>query len=164
MFRSLIVFALVLTFGHVSTTQAEGIEAPKQVDDKLWVMGVPDQKDLQHFAEHQGQIVISLLSEDEVHDMTDLHWYSQQNLAFYNIPVDGSKGVTFANARLLDKLLLQHSEKNILVHCSSANRVGALFALRAAWLDGKSTSDALALGRRHGLTDLEEHVTEMLAQ
>ncbi|MGM0481030.1 MAG: serine/threonine protein phosphatase [Pseudomonadota bacterium] len=164
MFRSLVVMVFVLVLTAAPLVQAGGIEAPKQVDDKLWVMGAPSQDDVRQFADQGGQVVISLLSADELNQMVSLRWFSQYNLAFYNIPVNGAEGVTFSNVRLLDKLLLQHGDKNVLVHCSSANRVGALFALRAAWLDGQSNRDALSLGRRYGLTDLKKQVSEMLSQ
>ncbi len=73
-------------------------------------------------------------------------------------------GLTLAKVRLLDKVLLEHKDKNVLVHCASGNRVGALFALRAAWLDGKEKDLALKIGRERGLTSLEKTVSEMLAQ
>ena len=91
-------------------------------------------------------------------------WTSQQGLAFFHVPVNGATGVTFENARALDRLLLTHADKNIMVHCASSNRVGALFALRAAWLDGLSTEQALEVGRQHGMTSLEDKVSKMLAK
>jgi len=51
----------------------------------------------------------------------------------------------------------------VLVHCMSGNRVGALFALRAFWLQGMSAVEALAVGRRYGLTKLEPLVVQILA-
>ena len=45
----------------------------------------------------------------------------------------------------------------------SGNRVGALFALRAHWLQGLPAVEALAVGRRYGLTKLEPLVMQILA-
>jgi hypothetical protein len=50
-----------------------------------------------------------------------------------------------------------------LVHCGSSNRVGALLALRAAWLKGATLEAALAAGRSAGLTGLESAVRSAIA-
>ena len=153
---------LVMLFSLSAWSQ--GIEAPKQVSERLWVMGTPDQRDITEFAEQGGDIVISLLSVEEMAGSNETEWTTKAGIAFYHVPVDGSKGVTFANARALDRLLLMHADKRIMVHCASANRVGALFALRAAWLDGLSAQQALDIGRQHGMTSLEQKVSVMLAE
>ena len=44
----------------------------------------------------------------------------------------------------------------------SGNRVGALFALKAQYVDGKSTEDALSEGRAHGLKAMEPAVRQLL--
>src|SRR5690606_38327465 len=51
-----------------------------------------------------------------------------------------------------------------LVHCASGNRVGALAALRAAWLQGADEEAAIAEGRRWGLRSLETEVRSSLAR
>ena len=50
----------------------------------------------------------------------------------------------------------------VLVHCGSGNRVGALFALRAAWLQGVAPAQAVALGRAAGMTALEPAIRGIL--
>lgn len=163
MFRWL-VFALLSSVMFIaSPSLAQGIESPKQVSDNIWVMGVPDQQDIDTFANQGGDIVVSLLSVDEMAGNKETAWISEHGMAFFHVPVNGATGVTKANARALDRILLTHTDKNILVHCASSNRVGALFALRAAWLDGLSTEKALEIGRQHGMTSLEEKVSKMLA-
>lgn len=164
MFRASIftvfLLAAILSFSSV----AKGFDSPKQVSANVWVMGVPDKQDIQRFAENDGDIVISLLSIEEMSGSAETAWLSDNGLAFFHVPVNGADGVTFANARALDKLLLSHADKNILVHCASSNRVGALFALRAAWLDGLSAEEALEVGRQHGMSSLEGKVSKMLAE
>src|SRR5699024_12708494 len=68
------------------------------------------------------------------------------------------------NARKLDTLLDEHAAMPTLVHCASGNRVGALMALRAAWVQGKSKEEALAIGRRWGLTKAEAAIDKRLSQ
>jgi hypothetical protein len=48
------------------------------------------------------------------------------------------------------------------VHCASSNRVGAMAALRAAWIDGRPTEEALQIGRAWGLKSLEPTVRARL--
>ncbi|MDR5880476.1 hypothetical protein [Caballeronia sp. LZ032] len=51
----------------------------------------------------------------------------------------------------------------VIVHCGSGNRVGALFALRAAWVKGVDVPKAIEIGRQHGLTKLEDDVRRILS-
>jgi hypothetical protein len=50
----------------------------------------------------------------------------------------------------------------VLLHCASANRVGALLALREAWHRGAEPQAALAVGIEAGLTGLEPATREKL--
>ena len=51
-----------------------------------------------------------------------------------------------------------------VLYCGSSNRVGALLALKAYWLDGADPEDALELGRAAGMTRLEGRVTELMSE
>ena len=50
----------------------------------------------------------------------------------------------------------------MLVHCSSANRAGALLALADAWFGSRNVENALALGCDAGLAALEPTVRALL--
>ncbi|MFC5577936.1 hypothetical protein ACFPOA_07935 [Lysobacter niabensis] len=54
--------------------------------------------------------------------------------------------------------MLREAKRPVLVHCASGNRVGAIVALRAAWMEGRSTEDAIAIGKTWGLKGLEGEV------
>lgn len=82
-------------------------------------------------------------------------------MAYENIPIAGGGDLTRANAERLAQALAGAAGP-VLVHCMSSNRVGALFALKAHWLDGKSIDDALAEGRAHGLKAMEAGVRQLL--
>ncbi|MFO1078676.1 MAG: sulfur transferase domain-containing protein [Planctomycetota bacterium] len=85
-------------------------------------------------------------------------------LHFVRVPVGGKDGLTRANVDRLAKELADAGDGNTLVYCHSSNRVGALLALKAAWLDGKPPKEAIDLGKRAGLTKLEPAVAEQLAK
>lgn len=50
----------------------------------------------------------------------------------------------------------------VLVHCGSANRVGAVIALEQAWVQRQGHDVALAAGVAAGLAGLEPAVRELL--
>lgn len=82
-------------------------------------------------------------------------------LPYTVIPVAGPEDLTLATVKRLDEALAE-GEGPVLVHCASANRVGALLALRAAWLQGVKPEAALALGTAGGLTRMAPLVAELL--
>lgn len=86
---------------------------------------------------------------------------AELGLDYLNIPVAGPADLSADNARALDAALSDGTGA-VLVHCASSNRVGALFALRAFHLQGKSAEEALAIGRAAGLKAMEPAVRQML--
>jgi protein tyrosine phosphatase (PTP) superfamily phosphohydrolase (DUF442 family) len=83
-------------------------------------------------------------------------------LRYRRIPIAGDADFHLGTARLLDTLLDDRSNYPVALACGSGNRVGALLAVRAFWLDGASPEEALALGTRAGLTRLEPTVRSLL--
>ena len=77
---------------------------------------------------------------------------------FTRLPVAGTEGLNRENVEALDRLLDAAAEEGTVLYCGSSNRVGALMALRAHWLDGATPEAALELGRAAGMTRLEPAV------
>src|SRR3546814_17161114 len=71
-------------------------------------------------------------------------------LDYLNIPVAGGADLSEDNARKL-AIALEDIDGTALVHCASSNRVGALFAVKAAKLDPTSVDEAIEIGRSAGL-------------
>ena len=65
-------------------------------------------------------------------------------------------------ARLGAQLVSDPAQGPLLLHFATGNRVGALTALKAVWLDGMTPDAALVLGRATGLTRLEPAVRAAL--
>lgn len=82
-------------------------------------------------------------------------------LAYRCLPVAGAPDLGPDLVRSFDELL-DTLPAPVLVHCASGNRVGALYALRAGWLNGAGAEQAIALGRAAGLTTLEPAVRAAL--
>lgn len=81
---------------------------------------------------------------------------------FTRLPIAGSEGLTQANAEELARLLEAAGTEGTVLYCGSSNRVGALLALKAHWVDGASADESLALGRAGGMTRLEPAVVQLL--
>jgi len=83
-------------------------------------------------------------------------------MEYVSLPINGSAGLTRENAEAFAKAL-ETTEYPLVIHCGSGNRIGALFALKAFWVDGVSAEEALQIGLDSGLTRLEGVVSEILA-
>lgn len=87
----------------------------------------------------------------------------RQGLTFTRLPISGADDLTRENVEEMDRILDAAGGKPTVLYCGSSNRVGAMLALRAHWLDGADAGEALALGRAAGMTRLEPTVTQVLA-
>jgi uncharacterized protein (TIGR01244 family) len=82
--------------------------------------------------------------------------------SFARLPIRGGAELTRENVEALDALLSDSDGEDTVLYCASGNRVGALLALRAAWLQDMPADEAIALGRAAGMTRLESVVMELL--
>src|SRR5690606_40391195 len=105
--------------------------------------------------------VIDLTPDAETPDFDEAAAVSAAGLAYNNLPIAGATDLNRESVDAFDQLL-RGIEGPALVHCASGNRVGALAALRAAWLQGADDETAIAEGRRWGLRSLEGEVRTQL--
>lgn len=122
--------------------------------------GQPTAADLERLQAQGVRTVIDLRGEDEHRGYDEAAEAHRLGLAYVSLPVAGADGINAANADALQALLAGHGD-GVLLHCGSGNRVGALLALGSANA-GMAHEDALALGRKAGLTSLEPTVVERL--
>lgn len=106
--------------------------------------------------------VIDMLPDAEHGGFDEAALAAELGLYYVHLPIQGGHDLNKANAEALDRLLADAGDAPVLVHCMSGNRVGALFALRAHWLQGLSAVEALQVGRRYGLTRMEPLVAQIL--
>ncbi len=81
-------------------------------------------------------------------------------MVYATVPIGGPSDVTFDNAAVLIQIL-DENEGRVFLHCSSGNRVGAIYALREKLL-GATNDEAVAMGTAAGLTRFENVVRERL--
>jgi uncharacterized protein (TIGR01244 family) len=128
-----------------------------------WVVsGALNQTDVENLRKAGVKYVIDLRTEEETPDFDEARAVAEQGLMYHPIPIKGVESLTKVNARKLDALFGQIGAEPALIHCSSGNRVGALIAVREAWIKGRPVDAAIAEGKRWGLTRLEGPVRVLL--
>lgn len=105
--------------------------------------------------------VIDLTPDAETPTFDEAAAVRSAGMAYANLPLRGAPDLTPDNVRVFDAML-RDAGHPVFVHCASGNRVGAMAALRAAWIDGKPTEEAIAIGRAWGLAGLEDAVRHRL--
>lgn len=125
--------------------------------------GRPRPEHLQQAKDKGVRTVINLCPATEACDYDEAAVVAGLGMHYVNIAVSGPADITVDKARQLAIALAEHSPGHpVLLHCASGNRVGALMAMKARFIDGKSSADALAEGRATGLKALEPLVTHLL--
>ena len=160
------VFTLVVAaYGSQYLIDREALEAAEIAnfstpEEMVFAAGQPTPEQIQTLADSGIRHVISLRAAGEI-DWDESGLVNAAGMEFHSIPVANADDVTSENARKLDQLLAQLDGQPVLLHCGSSNRVGALRA-RIAHDDGASLEDALAEGRRWGMTRMEKTVRKIL--
>ena len=142
-------------------TSALEMQNPNVVDRSILTGGQPSRDDLARLKEEGYGVIINLRTSEESQDFNEAEEVEALSMTYVQIPVGVPGGLSRENAEELDRVLNQ-SKRPALVHCGSGNRAGALFALRAHYIEGQSVESALEIGRRAGLTRLEPQVREIL--
>ena len=128
------------------------------------VSGAIDTSDLQRLHAAGLKRLINLRTPEETPDFDEAQVAHELGIDYAAIPIKGPSTFTRDNAARLDDLLRRAGDEPTLIHCASGNRVGALIALRAAWIQGQPIDVAIAEGKRWGLTSLESSVRSVLDQ
>ena len=125
--------------------------------------GRPAPEHLAKAADLGVKVVVNLCPPAESPGFDEAAVVASLGMSYVNIPVAGAGDLTPANVALLAAALEGHGEQHrALLHCASGNRVGAMLALKAKQVDGKSLAEALEIGRAAGLLGLEPVVALLL--
>lgn len=154
-FRSLPLALLLLALPWAA--DASGFAQPRP---GLHTGGQPSPEQLDELAQSGVRTVIDLRGINENRGFDERSQAKALGLHYISLPIDGAADLTLANAAALRQAL--GNGDGVLLHCGSGNRAGALLAMIAAQHEGASKEEALALGRKAGLTSLEPQVAEKL--
>lgn len=123
--------------------------------------GQPDPEHLEEVAEagYRSAINLQLPSEEGVEELREEA--EALGLDYEIIAIPGADGLSRENAEAFADAL-EDAEPGVFVHCASSNRVGAMFALKAYYVDGASADEAIERGYEAGMTGLADDVREKL--
>jgi len=142
----------------LATVVSTGVVVPV---DGMTSAGQPDEAAFGIFAEQGYTTVIDLRTAGEDRGLDEAKVVEGLGMEYISLPI-GRDDITFDSARSLDQLIAE-TDGPVLVHCGSANRVGALLALSKS-LDGADNETALEYGQKGGMTSLESKVKKALTE
>jgi uncharacterized protein (TIGR01244 family) len=131
-------------------------------DNRLFCGGQPTPEQLQAFAREGGGCVVNLRPDAEMGGWDEGAAVRALDMEYVHIPVAGADDLNRDAATRLADAMKHFDADHLMVHCASGQRVGALVALKAGWVDGLSADRAIELGRQAGLERLEPVVRSKL--
>lgn len=149
----------VMAFDQAVLGDTEFVSHPRE---NLLTHGQPEPHEMVIVERAGGRHVVNLRGEDEFDAWDAEALVTVLGMQYHHLPVANAGALSRERVARFDGILETIGDEPALIYCASSNRVGAMFALRAAWLQGMETEAAIAVGREHGLTRLEGHVRELL--
>ncbi len=140
-----------------------GVRNPHEPSPGLLTAGQITREQLDGLAQAGYGTFVSLRLPDEDGTGWEEAYAAERGVTFTRVPVTGAEGLTLENAEALDQVLDAAGDAPVVLYCGSANRAGAMLALRARWLEGATVEGALAFGRAAGMLRLEPTVSQLLA-
>ncbi len=128
----------------------------------VYSAGQPAADDWVAIAEAGVRTVVNLRTPAEMKERDERAEVAAAGMRYIEIPIDGIGGITQENARRLSEAMAG-AEGEMLIHCASANRAGALLAVALAQ-QGMASEDALAIGRMAGMKSTEARAIEAIAE
>jgi uncharacterized protein (TIGR01244 family) len=116
--------------------------------------GQPDEKHLRSLAEAGYKTVIDLRTTEEDRGLAEEEVVREAGMEYINIPV-GHETIDHETFEQFRQLMSDPGRRPALVHCSSANRVGALLIPYLILDEGKNREAAVEIGEEVGLSSEE---------
>ncbi len=123
--------------------------------------GQPTSQQLRALAESGYTTIINTRRPDEEDFSAEIAEAAALGLTYVQIPIGSAEDLTMENVLWLSEAM-ESAQGPVAIHCRSGNRVGALLALKSAWVDHVEPEEALEIGLNGGLTRLELTVRELL--
>lgn len=132
-------------------------------EDEVCTGGRPEAHHLYQAKAAGVRTVVDLCAPGERYAFDEAALAAELGMRYVNLPVRGPADLNQVQAERLAGILADCAQRPVMIHCGSGNRAGALFALKAYWVDGLSAERSIAAGRAAGLTTLEPEVRCILA-
>jgi protein tyrosine phosphatase (PTP) superfamily phosphohydrolase (DUF442 family) len=152
--------SVILSFWFCSYAVAQSELNFKQPEANMYSGGQPSQNDLEQLKEKGVSSVINLRPLSEM-DWDEQAFVESLGMDYQLLPIADASDISWENAEKLSGMLTGKNEEQVLLHCASGNRVGALIAL-IDFMNNKNVEQAIAVGRQWGMTRLEGQIAAML--
>ena len=131
--------------------------------DGLLSGGQPTKEQIEAAARAGYRTVINMRGAKEPGFEWEEELVKQLGMKYEHLPVTGKDSLTREKIEQIDAVLTAALEEGpVMLHCASGNRIGAVMALRAAWVEEMDPEKALAYGRASGMTRTEGLTRELL--
>jgi uncharacterized protein (TIGR01244 family) len=144
----------------VSISSASDTATYQAVSEDLITSAQPTTEDLESLKEAGVTRIINLRMPSEKISFNEKSEAEKLGIEYVSLPISGAADITSENARKLHEIL--KDEEKTYIHCATGNRVGALLAIRAHELEGRSIEESLEIGHAAGLSSLEPRVKSIL--
>lgn len=128
------------------------------------ITGQPQPHELVEIARSGARHVVNARDIGEFDAWDEAELVDTLGMRYHRVPIGGPEDLDREAVEAFDRILAEIGAEPTLMHCASGNRIGALFALRAAWIQGENAQTAIEIGKAHGLTRLEETVREKVTK
>ncbi|MDP8953110.1 MAG: protein tyrosine phosphatase family protein, partial [Actinomycetota bacterium] len=129
---------------------APGLENPGQPLKYVATAGQPEEEHLRQLAEAGYRTVIDLRTSEEDPGFDESEMVRQVGMEYVNIPV-GHEAIEDETFEWFRELMKNPERRPVLVHCSSANRVGALLVPYLVLDEGRTPEDTEEIASEVGL-------------
>ena len=146
----------------LSVVTEMGVRNARMPMDRLVTSGQPMPEQLLSLQSAGIEHFVSLRPTTEDGAGWEEELMAGEGVQFDRLPISGSGSLTRDNVQAFAAIMDEVGEKTAMLYCASSNRVGAMLALKAHWVDGESPEEALELGLAAGLTSLERSVRDLL--
>lgn len=166
-FLSALALSLNLAWGETQRVDVEAIESANvrnliKHENNLFTGGQPTTEQLKILAQSGVKHVITLRPAAEL-NWNEGEFVKSLGMQFHAIPISDVDSINSENAAKMSSLLSELEGQAVLLHCKSGNRIGALAAISAKDSEDISIDDAIAQGKRWGLTRHEGLVRSKLS-
>jgi protein tyrosine phosphatase (PTP) superfamily phosphohydrolase (DUF442 family) len=123
--------------------------------------GLPGPDDVRAAHAQGARMIVNLCAPHEL-PFDEQALAATLGMRYESIPIRGAQDLTREAALKFAALVDLPSNRPVVVHCASGNRVGAMFAMKAFYSEDATVDAALEAGRAAGLRAMEGAVREIL--
>ncbi len=156
--------ALVVSEGEATLEAATALGVPnaRMPLPNLVTAGQPNEEQFDGLAAAGYQHFISLRPSSERGAGWEEEHSADGRFDFMRLPIENADALTRENVEAFAALMETVGDEPTVLYCGSSNRVGAMLALKAFWVDGADAEAAFELGQEAGMTRLADPVRELL--